>query len=491
MPWSVLGGCSIALLAAALLRLPHMWAFLAIVGLSVGVLSLAARDFKLYWLAIYAFALPLELKKLLIAPSSVQEFVLTYGFPIGELPAPVLYLADLPFLVLLLYWGFEIASGKQRIVFPRSHWLAVAFIGWSGISLVNAPSFSSGFFELIRMGKLYLLYLYAANNIRSNETVRTLLKYFMIGVLLQGIICLLQYFLQDMGFLFSRLSGFSSGDLMKKIDPFFNVSDTDRLKRASGTAGAGNAEAMFFEFFLPVAFLLTVTGAKLKGRLLNLAAFVSGIFGTILTFSRGGLIGLAAGLTAVLLLGWRHRFIPGWVFMPLLLAGIFLGIVTAPVAYGYLMTRPEAAMARLHLYKVGWAMIKRHPILGVGLNNHLIVKPRYDPWTYVFQMPTHNHFIIVASQVGIPGLIFFLGFLLSALRSALRAAGASDPYLGAVALGVFGAMFAVLLHVQVDYLGTYTSVSLLWLFCGLAAGLNRTKLEGSFTGPGAMHAHGG
>jgi hypothetical protein len=40
-----------------------------------------------------------------------------------------------------------------------------------------------------------------------------------------------------------------------------------------------------------------------------------------------------------------------------------------------------------------------------------------------------------------------------------------------VALGIIGALAAVSVHMMVDFLSTYTSLTLLWLFAGLAAAL--------------------
>jgi putative inorganic carbon (HCO3(-)) transporter len=481
----VIGGIVIALTTAFILRLSYLWSALIITGLTVAVGSLIARNFKSYWLAIFALTLPLEIKKMLVDSGYVQQLVLRYGFPIGELPGPVLYLSDLPFIVLLVCWAYDLIIRKEKIYFPRSNWLALAFITWSGLSVIKAPHFSLAVFELIRMIKLYLLYLYAANNLRSRETIKVLINFFLLGVIVQGMLCLAQYLTKDPGILLNKLlgnSGIMTSEFAKKLDPFFSISESGGAGiRASGTAGAGNAEALYFEYLIPIAFTLFLATRRFRDRVLETAAWALGLSGLVVTFSRGGLIGIAAGLLTAILLAKRYNLISVGSFHFFILSGVVICILAFPIIYDYLMTRPEATTARLHLNKVGLAMIKDHPILGVGLNNHLIVKPEYDPRTYIFQMPTHNHYLLIASQTGIPGLLFFLGFVFVTFQMAVRAAKSRDSYIIALSVGIIAGLVSVLVHIQVDYLGTYTTVSLFWLFCGLTAAFSYGNYEGIHT----------
>lgn len=470
-----LGGSFIALIAVFILRYSYVWVVLVTAGLGVFVLSLAAKDFKNYWLAVFVLVLPLEIKKMLVDSEPVLAFISRYGFPIGELPGPVLYLSDLPFLVLITHWFFELIFRKQKIFFPKSNWLALAFIGWSGISLINTTVFSLGFFDLLRMVKFYFLYLYMANNVRSKETVRTMMKFLLIGMILQGLLCLSQYLVQDIRYMFAKFSGGEdSSILMKKIEPIFDITEEGNIGiRASGTVGLHNAEAQYFEFLIPIAFLLWLTTPKFRRFCFPFLGFLCGLVGLIVTFSRGGFLGAAAGLLLVLLLSKKFQLITSRKLLTILLLGVSLSIVIAPMIYSFIMTRPEGALGRIHLAKVGLEMVKTHPILGVGLNNHIIAKPEYDTQSYVLPMPTHNYYIIIASEIGIPGLLFFLGFLGLTILLAFRAGRCNDPYLASVAVGIIGAFVAIGLHITVDILGSHTNMTLLWLHAGLAPAIGQ------------------
>jgi hypothetical protein len=472
-------GIFIALVATVVLRSSYLWAVLIAVGLSICMMSLAAKDFKSYWLMVFALVLPLEIKKLLVPSDYIRDLVQIYGPFVREIPGPVLYLSDLPFAVLMIHWLFEVAFRGKKIFFPRSNWVALAFLGWSGVSLANAAVLSYGLFDLLRTVKLYLLYLYVANNVQSENTLKTLMTFLLIGVIFQGVICLYQYRTGDTGYIFGNLFGqqdLYTEEAFKRFGQIFRVTEeTGLLRRASGTVGPHNAEAQYFASLLPLAFVLWLTASRFWNTSLYLSILLIGLLGLIVTFSRGGLVGTAAGVTAVFLLCRGFGLISKKKFLTLLWIAVCVCIALAPIGYKYITTRPEAALARFYLAKVGLEMVRAHPFLGVGLNNHMILKSEFDPQKYVLPLPTHNNYILMASEIGIPGLVFFLVFLVFTCVLALRAARSLGPYLASVALGIFGALLALSLHVIFDYLSTHTVMTLLWLDAGLVGALSSWK----------------
>lgn len=476
-----LGGIFIALIATLILRFPYVWAGLVTVGVTVGVMSLAAKDFRNYWLAVFVLVLPLDIKKMLIDSEYVRTLAGIHGIPLGELPGPVLYLSDLPFLVLMIHWLFKMISGKEKAFFPKSNWMALAFVAWSGVSLINATAFSYGFFDLLRMLKFYLLYLYVANNVRSNKTVRTITTFLLVGMIFQGAICLYQFGTQDIRYIFGNLFGqqeLYTEEAINKYSQFYKVTEeSDIVRRASGTVGPNNAEAQYFEFLIPIAFLLWLTTTKFWSYSFNLTTFIFGLTGLIVTFSRGGFVGITFGMVVAFISARLFRLISNRKFLTFLLVGLCVSIAMTPMMYSYFMTRPQAAIERLHLAKVGVEMIKANPILGVGLNNHLTVKPEYDPRNYFFPMPAHNNYILIASEIGIPGLVFFLGFLFLTFWLTISAARTVDVYRASVAVGIFGALVAISVHNLGDHLSYHTTLTLFWFYAGLAGALNRWNVK--------------
>jgi O-antigen ligase len=450
------------------------------VGLLTATLSLTAKRWKEYWIAVFALVLPLDIKKMLIGSSYVRELTEIYGIPIGEIPGPVIYLSDLPLLVLISVWLYEILIKKQGVFFPKSNVYALAFIAWSGLSLINATVFSYGFFDLLRTIKFYLLYLYIANNTKSISTLKTLVKYLLLGVIFQGLICIYQYSSQDISHIFGNLFGkqdLYTQESIEKFSEFFAVAPGSEKKRASGTVGPTNAQAQYFEFLLPLAFLLSLASLKFWRHAFYWAALIIGLIGLIVTYSRGGMLGIMVGFLAVFLFAKRLKLLTTKKYAAVIIVSLLIGVLLTPAVYKFSISRKEAGLARIHLYKVGVDMIRTHPILGVGLNNHIVRESQFDPDTYDFDFPTpiHNHYLFIASEVGIPGLIFFLAFLLSSLLMSLTATRSKDFYCAVIALGIIGAFMAIGVHNLVDHLSFHTNLTLLWLFAGLAAALYRLK----------------
>jgi len=471
-------GAVIALTATLVLRLPYVWSGLLLVGLAVAVGSLIAQDFKSYWMAVFALALPLEIIKSLVDGEYIREITNMYGIPMGEMPAPFIYLSDLPFIILLLHWMFEVIYKKQKVYYPKSNRLALVFIGWCALSLINTPVFSYGFYDLLRLIKFYFLYIYIANNITTEERVRSLMRFFFIGVAFQGVICLIQFLSHDSGYIFGNLFGKKEvfSEEFKTLYKVFEGSDVG-FKRASGTVGPINAQAQYFELLLPVLLVMWLGAARLRANIYYGMVFMVGAAGLIVTFSRGGFIGLAAGLVAGFFLSKMYSVISGKKFLAVLITSVLIITMASPYIYKFVMSRPEASQSRFHLYKVGLKMIEAHPFLGVGLNSHMIVSPQVDTETYFFPTPTHNQYIFMASEVGVPGLAFFLAFITSVCVAASRVARSNMRYLAMIALGILGAIVAIAVHSLVDHFTYHTNLSLLWLFAGLSAAMYRLTTQ--------------
>jgi len=136
------------------------------------------------------------------------------------------------------------------------------------------------------------------------------------------------------------------------------------------------------------------------------ALYVPAIF---VTFSRGGLIGLAA---VVVMYAWRRRNI--WVHA-LLVAAIGAGVMFA----GQYWSRGEdfsqlngdvSFQQRIATSLAGLEMFVDHPLSGVGLGCSVIAWPLYAPKGLYTRgaLVTHNTFVQVLSETGLLGAIPFL-----------------------------------------------------------------------------------
>ena len=127
-------------------------------------------------------------------------------------------------------------------------------------------------------------------------------------------------------------------------------------------------------------------------------------------------------------------------------------------------------------------MIADHPFLGVGLNNGTAQKRnyvkvsynRYDPNTQFYLEPTHNLYLSTASEIGIPGALFFLAFFASVTLTAWRQSRqAADPEIRWTANALVVVFCGVAVNGLMDPLQEYSVLVLLWLYAGISLNLPR------------------
>jgi probable O-glycosylation ligase (exosortase A-associated) len=142
-----------------------------------------------------------------------------------------------------------------------------------------------------------------------------------------------------------------------------------------------NAFGLALNMSLPMLFFLAgIEENRVLKRVMNVA-FVCAIFCVILTYSRGGLLGLAAALGLIALKS-RHRVVGGG----LLFAGIFLVLTFAPAAW---MARMGAFMhgdldgsanQRLVAWRTTWNFVQDYPMMGGGFQTlpDVVIFQRYQ-----------------------------------------------------------------------------------------------------------------
>jgi hypothetical protein len=149
------------------------------------------------------------------------------------------------------------------------------------------------------------------------------------------------------------------------------------------------------------------------------------------SFSRSAWLALAAGL-AVGLIGAVTK--KDLLAQKIILQAVLIsGAVAFILFFQYsnlLMTRLYAndrleiksVSERLESIKSSWGIIKNHWLGGVGLGNYtLALSQEINPGeaSYYYQ-PAHNVFLLVWAEVGIVGLMFFIGLIIYAFVRLLR-----------------------------------------------------------------------
>jgi O-antigen ligase len=177
-----------------------------------------------------------------------------------------------------------------------------------------------------------------------------------------------------------------------------------------------NELAMAVNLIMPFAVVFGLTSRGVK-RLAFFAIAALLAFAVVVSFSRGGFLGLIA-IGGVLLwkAGRGRRFVT--LGAGLVIAGAF--VVSMPSGYGdriftILHTdadKTNSAQERQELLARGLDVIAHHPIVGVGVGNYGIYSIR--------QLVAHNSYIEIAAELGLAGLAAYLVLIFAPLRALRR-----------------------------------------------------------------------
>lgn len=192
----------------------------------------------------------------------------------------------------------------------------------------------------------------------------------------------------------------------------FNVEDYRVGVNVGGMFGNPNEMAMHLVMMTPLVITL---GMAAKSALLRYSYFIIAILfigANMVTFSRGGFLGLlACGAVMAWKLGRRHR-------LNVSIASIVIGgiiILAAPGNYGLRMLSifvpgldpVGSSDQRRELLERSLLVTARNP-WGIGIGNFPIVGIR--------NLQSHNAFTQVSAELGILGLIAYLVFMISPFR---------------------------------------------------------------------------
>lgn len=240
-----------------------------------------------------------------------------------------------------------------------------------------------------------------------------------------------------------------------------------------------NHQALYFEIalFLAAGLLLrpraprgpagaSAGGSRLLGpwRALRIAVLTGAIgmmtAALVLTFSRGGLIGLVAGATVLLSMTLRGRSV---LVAAVTVAGVALataGMIHLTGA-GSLLDR-FGTLGREPFADYRWAvwertvrMLGEAPVVGVGLGAYQDAFPQYRPPGIQSDKLidyAHNDYLQLGGETGFPGLVV-LAWALAALVgfTVRRFATRHDPVVRGITAGALAGLAAVAVHSALDF----------------------------------------
>lgn len=403
-----------------------------------GAVLIAATGSVLYALSAYAVS-PIALPALAIGAVVV---VVAFRRPVWGLAAALLAtpleLLSLPlpsgslspseglFVVVALGWLWRGLLGDNAIVRPSLRdGPIVAFLAVFAVGAIVAVQPSLVLRGLALWISFYFLYLQVQS--LDPAEMRIVLLAFVGGAGILGAIGAASY-----------LSSGTTGLL-------FGGSITET--RATGTFIDPNYYASFLILAIVPVLALVVGDFRRNGRALPL--LFAAIAGLIFSLSRGGILGLAAGIVVLLLLSTRARRVAG---VAVLVVGVLTVANANPVVktdqFGTLKERLSTVNGSLgqvdvrpRIWSTAVDIAQQNALIGVGWDQFQSAAASHGLFERGQPVQNaHNTPLDLAAQLGFLGLAAFVAFIAQLTARAVRALRAREPLARALALGLLAAL---------------------------------------------------
>ncbi len=245
------------------------------------------------------------------------------------------------------------------------------------------------------------------------------------------------------------------------------------VRRMRGVYASPNNLSLMLGRVIALALAVLWIGRGRRRWLYGLA-LVPMLLSLFLTYSRGGwLLSLPAALLAIGLLRGRRATLLALAAMAL------VGVLLVPVLgseriLSLFDLEQGTTFYRVKLWQAAVAMIRDHPLTGVGLDNFLYRYPEYmlpEAWQEPGLSHPHNIILDYWTRLGIGGVVILVWLQFGFFRTAVRLyRRLPEGNARAIILGLIAGMAATLAHGLID--NSYFLVDLAFIFF-LGAGIVR------------------
>jgi len=222
-----------------------------------------------------------------------------------------------------------------------------------------------------------------------------------------------------------------------------------------------------------------LTGSRRTGRQLffGLTA-IAAVAALFLTYSRGGLLALAAALLVfvlvrsplLLLAGSLPAALAAWFLLP---ASVLKRLATSA------SFKDSSNAYRLDTWHSAWNLVQHYWLTGVGLGRRAFSRVYATEMINANYVPhAHNLVLQLLSELGAAGLLLWLWVLGRLLRTGLRLRGSASPLLRSVNAAALAALTGFLVHSSIDYFLWYYKLAIMfWLIIGIFLVLERQNQQ--------------
>jgi|GEM_PF-1088792 len=470
-----------ALLVAVVLVLLLGGESLAPAGAATGALAAGAalafgRQLRRPLIALLFFLAPFDISKAFVAPLASTFYAA------GPYYSPGLYvtLAEMVALALFVFWaGHRLLVERRGLPLTRLDLLSLAYLAWiwvrafaaeqGGLALATAAGYS-----------LAVLCFYIVSHVLvDRDDMRVALRAALCGLAFEIVYVTAQAVSGSL----LALPGSKAIALGSLVEL-----GGGQAFRPPGSFNHPNALAHFLVVLLPPLLALLMLGRErisARTRAVALTGLVGGFGVLLLTLSRGGWAAFAVAALSVVAVYWRRGLVSnrqlGWGVVSTLFAGAML--VAARPNLLLRLTEPDGRSleSRGLLADMAWTIIQANPWVGVGYGDYNRAAFRYiaPAWANVssdyqfslHQLVVHNHFLLIAAEIGLPAMLFFAYLLWRFVRQPMPLSRWQDPSRFALAVGLAGSLIGQAFFLNSDNYYVDPRIFLLWMSAGVLQAL--------------------
>ncbi|MFA7208673.1 MAG: O-antigen ligase family protein [Parcubacteria group bacterium] len=334
-------------------------------------------------------------------------------------------------IVILVFLGAWLAQGlkNKNIMIKNSAqtWLVASFLFLNAFSLIMAKNADWSARKLLFLFSIFPIYFVASQAVSNKKRLLGIADTMVLGGAIVAIIGLVQFAAQFIFGLETTYAFWAEYMTVPFLGKSFGAAVLENPSWLVGISGQTylRATSLFpdphmFSFYLGLLVPLAI-GLMLRQkrrRWLAISALGVIFLADILTFSRGGYLGLVAGLIFMGILSWQRINKPSKIAV-----GVILGLsllvlaIPSPVSQRFFSSfnlKEGSNQGRLAMWHKAAEVIAENPLAGVGIGNYpLEVKP-----TAVYRDPiyAHNTYLDIAVETGVLNALVWIGILGATFR---------------------------------------------------------------------------
>ena len=373
---------------------------------------------------------------LILIPFQLRIFVRSNPAVVGEWNSFFIYLGDIIFFLVFLLFLNRIKN--TRIVPNLKFWLLLIFVLIAFISIFISSATKISFFRWLKLIEVIVLYTYIGKS-KEFLGLKNILSVIFYSGVTQSILAIAQFIKNSsIGIRFIEAGVFDPNS--PGVANF--ILNGERILRSYGSFSHPNVLAGFLLLTIFCGYKILLTENQKSKFQISKFILPILIFGLFLTFSRTAIAVFVFGSLLMFLIEFfklrklehtEQRLKDGKNLIKLFGLVVIACVLAVIILFPFIKARffeismeEQAVDLRFFYNRMAIQMIKEKPISGIGIGNFVHYSENYPVYAkaalkiiegnttqipnWIYQ-PVHNIYLLVASEMGVLGLLVFLGFI--------------------------------------------------------------------------------